>query len=74
MDRSPNSPPRRLVDTVEARCARCGAVAYREDHIAELQADDRYTHRRIVRGGFTQTTDADGNPVGPAIPKCFCQE
>ena len=66
--------PRKTTDGAVATCNHCGQVAYEEMIVGELQADGTYAYHRQVRGGFTQQTDAEGNPLGPVIPKCFCQE
>ena len=74
MDVSHSRPPSRVSDTVAMSCARCQCECYSETLISELLPDGSTAHHRKVRGAFTQVTDAEGNPAGPVIPICTCQE
>lgn len=66
--------PRRIADSFDAVCNKCGSVAYREQIIGDLQPDGGYAYHRRVTGGYTQQCDAEGTPTGPVIPKCNCED
>lgn len=72
MDHTENRQPRLITDTTEAKCARCGEIAYVETHVAETGADGAVSHYKAVAGSYRQATDSQGQPIGPVIPTCIC--
>ncbi len=62
--------PRVMQTSAVARCNRCSATVYTETVVEEHGKPIE----RIVTGTFRQALDADGQPTGPVIPFCNCED
>jgi NAD-dependent DNA ligase len=61
--------PKRTETSVVATCSKCKSEVYKEV-IVECQG---VPVERLIYGTSKQALDVNGNPVGPIVPFCNCE-